>query len=55
VGGDCGHSAAIAGIDGVNFDYLPELQTRYGYPVVLTVMFTSALALYRMFSRSGWL
>ena len=39
----------------MNFTFMPELQTRYGYPVVLLVMFGSALALYRLFRRSGWL
>ncbi len=46
---------AIAGIYGMNFDYMPELQTRYGYPAVMTVMLGAALMLYRMFRRSGWL
>jgi magnesium transporter len=46
---------AIAGIYGMNFDYMPELHSRYGYPAVLTVMFGSALVLYRMFRRSRWL
>lgn len=46
---------AIAGIYGMNFKYLPELQTRFGYPLVLTLMLASALILYRMFRRSGWL
>jgi magnesium transporter len=39
----------------MNFVYMPELQMRYGYPVVLAVMFGFALVLYRMFRRSGWL
>jgi magnesium transporter len=46
---------AIAGIYGMNFKYMPELQTRYGYPVVLTLMLGAAVVLYRMFRRSGWL
>lgn len=46
---------AIAGIYGMNFVYMPELHMRYGYPVVLAVMFTAALVTYRMFRRSGWL
>lgn len=39
----------------MNFTYMPEVQMRYGYPVVLLVMFSSAVVLYRMFGRSGWL
>ncbi len=46
---------AVAGIYGMNFEYMPELQTRYGYPIVLTVMLGAALVLYRMFRSSGWL
>jgi magnesium transporter len=46
---------AIAGIYGMNFAYMPELGTRYGYPIILGVMLVSAVALYRLFRRSGWL
>ena len=45
----------IAGIYGMNFDRMPELHTRYGYPVVLTVMAVACLTLHRAFRRSGWL
>lgn len=46
---------AIAGIYGMNFKFMPETQTRYGYPIVLTLMLVAAVVLYRMFRRSGWL
>ncbi len=46
---------AIAGIYGMNFIYMPELEMRYGYTVVLTIMLGSAIVLYRVFRRSGWL
>nr|BFE74321.1 hypothetical protein GCM10020092_076220 [Actinoplanes digitatis] len=46
---------AIAGIYGMNFAFMPELQWRYGYPAVLTVMVISAVLLYRRLRRSGWL
>ena len=45
----------IAGVYGMNFTYMPELTWRYGYPVVLVVMIGSALVLYRLFKKSGWL
>jgi len=45
----------IAGIYGMNFVYMPELQQRYGYPVVLAVIATACLFLYRGFKRNGWL
>jgi magnesium transporter len=46
---------AIAGIYGMNFPNMPEIHWRYGYPIVMLVMFASAVALYRLFRRSGWL
>jgi magnesium transporter len=46
---------AIVGIYGMNFDFMPELRMRYGYPVVLVMMLGAAVVLYRVFRRSGWL
>ena len=45
----------VAGIYGMNFDNMPELQNRYGYFVVLAVIAVACLVLYRSFKRSGWL
>lgn len=46
---------AIAGIYGMNFEYLPEKDWRYGYFIILGVMFTICGALYVRFKRVGWL
>jgi len=46
---------AVAGIYGMNFDTMPELRWQYGYPLVLLVIVTICLMLYRRFKRSGWL
>ncbi len=46
---------AIAGIYGMNFEFMPELEWRYGYPLVLLVIFLSCVLLYRGFKRNGWL
>jgi magnesium transporter len=46
---------AIAGVYGMNFTNMPELHWQYGYPLILLVMFGAAIALYRLFRRSGWL
>jgi magnesium transporter len=46
---------AIAGIYGMNFQHMPELSWRYGYPVVLIVMGTILGLMFRAFKRSGWL
>jgi magnesium transporter len=46
---------AIAGIYGMNFRHMPELTWRYGYPLVLLVIATICVVLYRSFKRNGWL
>jgi len=46
---------AIAGIYGMNFKFMPELDWRYGYPLVLCVIAVLCLLLYRGFKRNGWL
>jgi magnesium transporter len=45
----------IAGIYGMNFKHMPELNWNLGYPLVLTLMATICFALYRYFKRIGWL
>ncbi|MFY1689047.1 magnesium/cobalt transporter CorA [Plantactinospora sp. WMMB782] len=46
---------AIAGIYGMNFDFMPETSWKYGYPVVLALMLVISLGLYRWFRRNRWL
>ncbi|QFG27129.1 magnesium/cobalt transporter CorA [Actinomadura sp. WMMB 499] len=46
---------AIAGVYGMNFDFMPETQWRFGYPMILGVIALSCLSLYRGFRRNGWL
>ncbi|MFU8876146.1 magnesium/cobalt transporter CorA [Micromonospora sp. SL4-19] len=46
---------AIAGIYGMNFHNMPELDWTYGYPGVVAVMLCISLGLYRWFRRNGWL
>ncbi|MGH9005610.1 MAG: CorA family divalent cation transporter, partial [Acidimicrobiia bacterium] len=45
----------IAGIYGMNFEYMPELTWTFGYPLALAVMATACIVLYRGFRRNGWL
>jgi len=45
----------IAGIYGMNFDNMPELHERLGYPVVLGFMAVVCITLFSAFKRSGWL
>lgn len=46
---------AIAGIYGMNFEHMPELRWRFGYPVALAVIAVVCITLYRRFKRTGWL
>ena len=45
----------IAGIYGMNFDYMPELRTRNGYFVTLGIMAAVAAVLLIYFWRRGWI
>src|SRR3954449_6771383 len=45
----------IAGIFGMNFHYMPELNWRYGYALSLAVMFVSAVGPYLYFKKRGWI
>jgi magnesium transporter len=45
----------VAGIYGMNFHYMPELDWRYGYPLVLAVTVAICVTLWTGFKRSGWL
>ncbi|MEU8250091.1 magnesium/cobalt transporter CorA [Nonomuraea sp. NPDC048916] len=45
----------IAGIYGMNFDFMPETKQVWGYPAVLAVMITTCVLLHRGFRRNGWL
>jgi magnesium transporter len=45
----------VAGIYGMNFDHMPELEWALGYPAVLTVIAVVCLYLYWRFKRAGWL
>ncbi len=46
---------AIAGIYGMNFDFMPELHWRTGYPLVMGAMAVICGLLYWRFRRIGWL
>lgn len=45
---------AIAGIYGMNFRFMPELDWRFGYPLVLAVMAALCAYIYYRFKKSGW-
>ncbi len=50
-----GVSTALAGIWGMNFEHMPELQWAWGYPMALGVIVASACLLFWRFKRVGWL
>lgn len=45
----------VCGVYGMNFDHMPELHWQYGYGLVVGVIATACVLLYRGFRRSGWL
>ena len=45
----------IVGIYGMNFDYMPELRSRFGYPAVLTFMAILAGGMLLFFKKRGWI
>jgi magnesium transporter len=45
----------VAGIYGMNFEHLPELKWRLGYPLALGFMLVLALAMLLYFKARGWL
>ena len=46
---------AIAGIYGMNFKFMPELEWRHGYDMALALMAGVCAILYWRFRKSGWL
>jgi magnesium transporter len=48
-------STLVAGIYGMNFEHMPELDWRMGYPMALGIMLLITLVGYRYFSRRHWL
>jgi magnesium transporter len=48
-------STALAGIWGMNFEHMPELKWRFGYPLALGAIVSAAGILFWRFRRAGWL
>jgi magnesium transporter len=45
----------IVGVYGMNFEFMPELGHRWGYPAVLILMSVVTLLILGWFRRRGWL
>lgn len=45
----------IVGVYGMNFEHMPELGKRWGYPAVIALMAAVCLVIFVWFRRRGWL
>jgi len=45
----------VAGIYGMNFRHMPELEWKFGYPLVVGLTAIAVALLHRQFKKSGWL
>ncbi|HWU07249.1 MAG TPA: magnesium/cobalt transporter CorA [Streptomyces sp.] len=45
----------VAGIYGMNFEHMPELDWVWTYPAVIVLMGVAVAGLYRLFKRRGWM
>jgi len=45
----------VAGVYGMNFEFMPELKWAQGYPFALGLMIIAAVLPYMFFRRKGWL
>jgi magnesium transporter len=45
----------VFGLYGMNFEHMPELGWRFGYPLVLVLVLVICFLLYRRLKRVGWL
>ncbi|MEU6121755.1 magnesium and cobalt transport protein CorA [Streptomyces sp. NPDC047123] len=46
---------AVCGVYGMNFEHMPELHWRFGYPMVLALIGGACFAIHRTLKRNGWL
>ncbi len=45
----------VGTVYGMNFDHMPELHWRAGYPLALALMVAVSLTLYTLFRRRRWI
>lgn len=48
-------ATGLVGVWGMNFDYMPELKWKFGYPLALSIVAFTCGYLYYRFKKSGWL
>jgi magnesium transporter len=45
----------IVGVYGMNFEFMPELEWKYGYPMIIGFMLLVFILIYSWFRRKKWL
>jgi magnesium transporter len=45
----------LAGIWGMNFTHMPELDESWGYPLAVTIIALASLGVYRLLRKRGWI
>ena len=45
----------LAGVYGMNFKHMPELDWPWGYPIILILMASVAILMLTLFRRKKWL
>lgn len=45
----------VVGVYGMNFENMPEIRAKWGYPVVIAVMALISLSIFLWFRKRGWL
>jgi magnesium transporter len=45
----------VAGIYGMNFDFMPELRWKFGYPMVIGIVTVLSSYLFYKFKKAKWL
>ncbi|WP_409294553.1 magnesium/cobalt transporter CorA [Peribacillus sp. SCS-26] len=45
----------IVGIYGMNFDYMPELHWKYGFPLIMALMIIISISMFLFFYKRGWI
>ena len=45
----------LAGLYGMNFSYMPELEWKYGYFIILGIMFVLVVIMIIVFKKKKWL
>jgi magnesium transporter len=44
----------VSSVYGMNFDYMPELRWRWGYPAILTLMAIVGVSMFMYFKKRRW-